>query len=88
MKIAHEEIFGPAMSLMKLRTVDEAIERAKLHQMRPRRPDRHGEPRRRQPDVAVVWVNCYYALDPDAPFGGYKMSGFGRDMDVAAIDKY
>ena len=25
-----------------------------------------------------VWVNCYQAMDPAAPFGGYKMSGYGR----------
>jgi coniferyl-aldehyde dehydrogenase len=35
-----------------------------------------------------VWVNCYFAFDPDAPFGGYKMSGFRRDQGMAAMDKY
>jgi coniferyl-aldehyde dehydrogenase len=38
--------------------------------------------------AGVVWVNCYFAFDPDAPFGGYKMSGFGRDQGMVAMDKY
>ena len=38
--------------------------------------------------AGVIWVNCYFAFDPDAPFGGYKMSGFGKDMGIDALDKY
>ncbi|KAL6883588.1 hypothetical protein ACP4OV_011002 [Aristida adscensionis] len=93
MKIAQEEIFGPVMSLMKFKTVEEAIERAN--------GTRYGLAAgvvTKSLDVAnrvsrsvragTVWVNCYYAFDADAPFGGYKMSGFGRDMGVGAMDKY
>lgn len=35
-----------------------------------------------------VWVNCHSALDPALPFGGYKMSGVGREMGHAAIEHY
>jgi phenylacetaldehyde dehydrogenase len=35
-----------------------------------------------------VWVNCHSALDPALPFGGYKMSGVGREMGFAAIEHY
>ncbi|XP_006644329.1 aldehyde dehydrogenase family 2 member C4-like isoform X1 [Oryza brachyantha] len=93
MTIAQEEIFGPVMSLMKFKTVEEAIERANCTKYglaagvvtknldianRVSRSVRAG----------TVWVNCYFAFDPDAPFGGYKMSGFGRDQGLVAIDKY
>jgi coniferyl-aldehyde dehydrogenase len=33
--------------------------------------------------AGTVWVNCCFAFDPDAPFGGYKMSGFGRGQGLA-----
>lgn len=35
-----------------------------------------------------IWINCYFAFDADAPFGGYKLSGFGRDLGLNALDKY
>jgi coniferyl-aldehyde dehydrogenase len=38
--------------------------------------------------AGTVWVNCYFAFEADAPFGGYKMSGFGRDQGMNAIEKY
>lgn len=38
--------------------------------------------------AGVIWVNCYYAFDKDCPYGGYKMSGFGRDLGLEALHKY
>lgn len=38
--------------------------------------------------AGVIWINCYFAFDKDAPYGGYKMSGFGRDMGMEGLDKY
>ncbi|OUZ99918.1 Aldehyde dehydrogenase domain [Macleaya cordata] len=35
-----------------------------------------------------IWINCYLALDRDVPFGGYKMSGFGRDFGMDGLQKY
>ncbi|KAG1346268.1 hypothetical protein COCNU_06G000970 [Cocos nucifera] len=93
MLIARDEIFGPVMSLMKFKTVEEAIERANSSRYglaagivtndlnianRVSRSIRAG----------IIWINCYFGFDVDCPFGGYKMSGFGRDMGLHAIDKY
>ena len=36
----------------------------------------------------TVWVNCHNMLDPALPFGGYKQSGFGKEMGRAALDAY
>uniref|UniRef100_I1NPA6 Aldehyde dehydrogenase 1 n=1 Tax=Oryza glaberrima TaxID=4538 RepID=I1NPA6_ORYGL len=93
MTIAQEEIFGPVMSLMKFKTVEEAIEKANC--------TKYGLAAgivtknlnianmvSRSVRAGTVWVNCYFAFDPDAPFGGYKMSGFGRDQGMVAMDKY
>ncbi|XP_008775315.3 aldehyde dehydrogenase family 2 member C4-like [Phoenix dactylifera] len=93
MSIAQDEIFGPVMSLMKFKTVEEAIEKANNTRYglaagivtkdlnianRVSRSIRAG----------IIWINCYFAFDVDCPFGGYKMSGFGRDMGMHAMDKY
>ncbi|GJN38725.1 hypothetical protein PR202_gb27793 [Eleusine coracana subsp. coracana] len=93
MTIAKEEIFGPVMCLMKFKTVEEAIERAN--------DTRYGlgaGVMTRELDVAnrvvrsvragVVWVNCYFAMGSDVPFGGRKMSGFGKDEGMHALDKF
>jgi len=93
MSIAKEEMFGPVMALMKFKTVEEAIQKANN--------TRYGlaagvvtknidtmNTVSRSVRAGVIWVNCYFAFDPDAPFGGYKMSGFGKDMGIDALDKY
>ena len=38
--------------------------------------------------AGTVWVNCHSLLDPSLPFGGYKQSGFGREMGRAMIDLF
>ncbi|PIA50677.1 hypothetical protein AQUCO_01200120v1 [Aquilegia coerulea] len=93
MLIVKDEIFGPVMSLMKFKTVEEAIERANSTRYglaagivtnnlntvnRVSRSIRAG----------IIWVNCYLVFNPDCPFGGYKMSGFGKDMGMHALEKY
>lgn len=35
-----------------------------------------------------VWVNCYQVMDPAVPFGGYKMSGYGRESGIQQFDEY
>jgi aldehyde dehydrogenase (NAD+) len=35
-----------------------------------------------------VWVNCYQAMDPAVPFGGYKMSGYGREGGIHHVEEY
>ncbi|PSS15605.1 Aldehyde dehydrogenase family 2 member like [Actinidia chinensis var. chinensis] len=93
MVIARDEIFGPVMSLMKFKTVDEAIKRAN--------DTRYGlaagivtdnlnvaNTVSRSISSGIVWINCYADLDMDCPFGGYKMSGFGKDFGMEALYKY
>ena len=38
--------------------------------------------------AGTIWINCYFAFGNDCPFGGYKMSGFGRDSGLEALHKY
>ena len=38
--------------------------------------------------AGTVWVNCYNVVDPAAPFGGFKMSGIGRELGEKALDHY
>ena len=35
-----------------------------------------------------MWINCYQAMDPAVPFGGYKMSGYGRESGIQHLEEY
>ncbi|MER8863717.1 aldehyde dehydrogenase family protein [Mesorhizobium sp. M0751] len=93
MKIAREEIFGPVISALPFDTLDEAVERANntpyglaagvftqnlatAHQLS------------RKIRAGSVWINTYHAIDPAVPFGGYKMSGYGREGGAEHLDEY
>ncbi|RWM75311.1 aldehyde dehydrogenase family protein [Mesorhizobium sp.] len=93
MRIAREEIFGPVISALPFDTLDEAVERANntpyglaagvftqnlatAHQLS------------RKIRAGSVWVNTYHAIDPAMPFGGYKMSGYGREGGAEHLDEY
>lgn len=93
MMIARDEIFGPVMSLMKFKTIEDAIKSANN--------TKYGLAAgivTKNLDVAntvsrsiragIIWINCYFGFDNDCPFGGYKMSGFGRDFGLDALHKY
>ncbi|CAH9066606.1 unnamed protein product [Cuscuta europaea] len=93
MIIAKEEIFGPVMSILKFKTVEEVIKRANSSNY-----GLAGGVMTNNWDIAntvsrsirsgVIWINCYFAFDADCPYGGYKMSGFGRDLGMEALSKY
>uniref|UniRef100_A0A803MQ47 Aldehyde dehydrogenase 1 n=1 Tax=Chenopodium quinoa TaxID=63459 RepID=A0A803MQ47_CHEQI len=93
MVIAKEEIFGPVMSLLKFKTIEEAIERANSTQyglaagIVTKNID-IANTVSRSIRAGVIWINCYFAFDLDCPYGGYKMSGFGRDLGMEALYKY
>jgi acyl-CoA reductase-like NAD-dependent aldehyde dehydrogenase len=94
MKIAQEEIFGPVAAVIPFDDMDDAIEKAnrtifglaagvwtrdigKAHRVAS------------ELQAGTVWVNTYNQYDSASPFGGYKESGFGRDLGYrAAIEKY
>jgi aldehyde dehydrogenase (NAD+) len=93
MTIAREEIFGPVLAVLTFRDFDEAVQLAnrsmyglaagiwtsdiqKAH--RAARAIRAG----------TVWINSYNLYDSAAPFGGFKASGFGRDLGRDALDGY
>ncbi|CAL8068241.1 unnamed protein product [Calicophoron daubneyi] len=93
MRISREEIFGPVMQIAKFRSMEEVLRRANdtdyglaagiitrdlekaMHVMQGLR-------------AGTVWVNCYDVFDAGAPFGGYKMSGVGRELGEYGLKIY
>jgi aldehyde dehydrogenase (NAD+) len=93
MKIAREEIFGPVMSVMRFGDVDEAIERANdtvygLSAGVWTRDIRKATAVANGIRAGTVWVNCYNVLDTRAPFGGFKLSGIGRELGEYGLQQY
>lgn len=93
MKIAQEEIFGPVMSILPFRSVDEVIERgnrtfyglaAAVWTKDVRKAHRLAHELR----AGTIWVNCYDVFDTASPFGGFKMSGIGRELGEYALRNY
>lgn len=93
MKIAREEIFGPVQSIMKYSTLDEVISRANdttygLAAGIVARDIDVINTLSRSLKSGTVWVNTYNIADNAVPFGGYKMSGIGKDKGEEALDQY
>ncbi|HEV8311045.1 MAG TPA: aldehyde dehydrogenase family protein [Methylomirabilota bacterium] len=93
MKIAREEIFGPVLSVIPFKSVEEGIAQGNDtyyglaaavwtrdvgKALRAARAIRAG----------TVWVNAYNLYDAALPFGGFKESGFGRELGQAGMDLY
>jgi aldehyde dehydrogenase (NAD+) len=93
MTIAKEEIFGPVMNVLSFKNVDEVIQRGnqtffglaagvwtrdigKAHRLA------------NSLRAGTVWVNCYDIFDAAAPFGGFKMSGQGRELGEYSLEMY
>ncbi|TNN02860.1 aldehyde dehydrogenase, mitochondrial [Takifugu rubripes] len=93
MTIAREEIFGPVMQILKFKSLEEVVERAndtkyglaaavftkdidKAHYIS------NGL------RAGTVWINCYDVFGAQAPFGGYKASGIGRELGEYGLTNY
>jgi acyl-CoA reductase-like NAD-dependent aldehyde dehydrogenase len=93
MKIAQEEIFGPVLSCMRIRDDSEALEVANgtsygLASAIWTRDVAKAHALAKRINSGVVWINCFNEFDDAAPFGGYKESGWGRDLSSHALEKY
>uniref|UniRef100_A0A0D9VKK5 Aldehyde dehydrogenase domain-containing protein n=1 Tax=Leersia perrieri TaxID=77586 RepID=A0A0D9VKK5_9ORYZ len=93
MKIAQEEIFGPVQTILKFSTVEEVVRRANdspyglAAGVFTQRLDA-ANTMARALRVGTVWVNTYDVFDAAVPFGGYKMSGVGREKGVYSLRNY
>jgi len=93
MAIAREEIFGPVLATLAFDDLDDAVAKAndtvyglaagvwtrdvsKAHRVA------------RRVKAGTVWVNTYNLYDASLPFGGFKQSGFGRELGLDALDSY
>ena len=93
MTISREEIFGPVLAAIEFADLDEAIARANdspygLAAGVWTRDIKKAHYVARRLQAGTVWVNTYNVYDTAAPFGGYKQSGFGREMGAHALEHY
>jgi aldehyde dehydrogenase (NAD+) len=93
MTIAREEIFGPVLSAFAFDTEEEVLKRANatpfgLGSGVWTRDLATAHRMARGIQAGSVWINCYQMLDPGVPFGGYKLSGFGRESGPHHIEEY
>lgn len=91
--IAKEEIFGPVLTVMSWSDTDDLIERANnsIYGLAAGIWTRDLSQAHRiaaSLEAGSVWVNCYNVVDPVSPFGGYKQSGWGREMSHDVIEAY
>ena len=93
MKIAQEEIFGPVLVALKFKDEEEAAVLANgtiygLVSAVWTRDIRVAHRMARAIKAGSVWINDYNCFDSASPFGGYKQSGFGREMGSHALESY
>lgn len=93
MKIAREEIFGPVVSVLPFDTLDEVTARANATQYGLAagiftRDLGTAHKMTKRIKAGSVWVNMYHAIDPAVPFGGLKMSGYGKEGGVEHLQAY
>ena len=91
--IAQEEIFGPVLATLTFQDEDEAVALANqtiyglaagLWTTNVKRAHRVAQ----RLQAGTIWVNTYHPLDAASPFGGYKQSGYGRELGGYALDLY
>jgi phenylacetaldehyde dehydrogenase len=94
MKVVQEEIFGPVVVAMPFKEMDaELIRQANdsIYGLAAgiwTRDISKAHTLAHQLKAGTVWVNCYNVFDAALPFGGYKQSGWGREMGAAVLEHY
>ncbi|HXN41068.1 MAG TPA: aldehyde dehydrogenase family protein, partial [Myxococcaceae bacterium] len=93
MKIAQEEIFGPVLSCLRVEDEVSAIDVANgttygLAAAIWTRDVAKAHALAKKIQAGVVWINCFNEFDDASPFGGYKQSGWGRDLSSHALENY
>jgi phenylacetaldehyde dehydrogenase len=93
MQIAREEIFGPVAAAIKFKDEGDAVFQGNdttygLAAAVWTKDISRAHKIARSLKAGTVWVNTYGQIDPMSPFGGYKQSGFGRELGKHAIELY
>jgi aldehyde dehydrogenase (NAD+) len=93
MTIAREEIFGPVMSIMRFKDINEVIDRANNSEYGlaagiVTKDIGNAIKLSNGIRAGTVYVNCYDAFDSTTPFGGFKDSGVGRELGEAGLRNY
>ena len=93
MKVVREEIFGPVVTVMPFSDVDDLIAKANNTQYGLAaavwtRDIKKAHRIAAELRAGTVWINCYGVLDSAMPFGGYKQSGWGREMGHEMLELY
>jgi aldehyde dehydrogenase (NAD+) len=91
MQIAQEEIFGPVASVIRFRDEDDAVRigndviyglAAGIQTKDIKRAHRLAK----RLQAGTVWINTWHMIEPNSPFGGYKLSGYGRENGIAMVE--
>ena len=93
MRIAKEEIFGPVVSAITFEDVDEVVRQGNLSVYGLAaavwtKDIKKAHRLARDLKAGTIWINTYNAFDAASPFGGFKQSGFGRELGVHALELY
>ncbi len=93
MRIAQEEVFGPVLAVIPFASMEEVAEQANkvtygLSGAVWTRDIKKAHKLASHIKAGTIWVNCFNAFDPAVPFGGYKMSGYGRELGKHSIELY
>ncbi|MGR3301524.1 MAG: aldehyde dehydrogenase family protein, partial [Candidatus Scalindua sp.] len=93
MKIAREEIFGPVVTAITFDDVDDMVRQSNrsiygLAAAVWTRDIKKAHRLARDLKAGTIWINTYNSFDAASPFGGYKQSGFGRELGIHALELY
>ncbi|MBK9142191.1 MAG: aldehyde dehydrogenase family protein [Candidatus Melainabacteria bacterium] len=93
MRIAQEEVFGPVLSVIPFKNIEDVAEQANkvrygLSGAVWTRDVKKAHKLASHIKAGTIWVNCYNVFDPAVPFGGYKQSGYGRELGKHSIELY